>query len=92
MLCFHSFPHFRNRATALRHLAASLKPGGRLLIVHLAGSEQINAFHRQASGVVAGDLLPTANEWPVLLSSVGLELEHSEDRTDLLLVSAVSRS
>lgn len=88
VLCFHSFPHFRDPAAALRHLAASLKPGGQFLVVHLAGSEQINAFHRQAGGVVAGDLLPAASEWLDLLSNAGLELEHCEDQPALLLVIA----
>ncbi len=87
-LCFHSFPHFRDRAVALRHLAASLKPGGRLLIVHLAGSEQINAFHRQAGGEVAGDLLPAANQWRELLGAASLGMTSCEDSADLLWVEA----
>lgn len=87
-LCFHSFPHFRDPAAALRHLAASLKPVGRLFIVHLAGSEQINAFHRQTGGVIAGDLLPAANQWRDLLGPSGLRLRSCEDSADLLWVEA----
>ncbi len=88
-LCFHSFPHFRDRAAALRHLAASLKPGGRLWVVHLAGSAEVNAFHQQAGAVVAHDLLPAADEWAVLLGAAGLRPESCEDRADQLLVGAV---
>ncbi len=87
-LCFHSFPHFRDPAAALGSIARSLKPAGRVLILHLAGSEQINAFHRQAGAAVAADLLPARNGWPVLLAPAGLRLDACEDQPDLLWVEA----
>lgn len=88
-LCFQSFPHFRDRQAALRHLAGSLKPGGRLVILHLAGSEQVNAFHREVGGVVGADQLPAPAAWPDLLAGAGLRLHTLEDRPDLLWVEAV---
>jgi SAM-dependent methyltransferase len=88
-LCFQSFPHFRDRQAALRHLAESLKPGGRLVILHLAGSVQVNAFHREVGSVVGADQLPAASAWPELLTKAGLHLHALEDRPDLLWVEAV---
>lgn len=88
-LCYQSFPHFRDRQTALRHLARSLKPGGRLLILHLAGGAQVNAFHREVGGVVGADQLPAPAAWPDLLAGAGLRLYALEDRPDLLWVEAV---
>jgi ubiquinone/menaquinone biosynthesis C-methylase UbiE len=87
--CFHSFPHFRDPVAALKNLALGLKPGGRLLVVHLAGSEQINAFHRHhAGGAVARDFLPPNDEWPPLLNAAGFRLAALEDRTDLFWLEA----
>lgn len=86
--CFHAFPHFRDPAAALRHLRRALRPTGRLLIVHLAGSAALNAFHAQLGGPVGRDRLPPAPEWPALLAPAGLRLDHVVDRDDLFLLTA----
>lgn len=88
-LCFQSFPHFRDPAAALRHLAAALKPGGRLVVLHLAGRDQVNAFHRQLGGAVEQDELPAPDEWAPRLAEAGLRLVRYEDRPDLFCVEAV---
>ncbi len=88
VLCFHSFPHFRDQPAALRNLARALKPGGRLLVMHLSGSEAINAFHSGVGGAVSGDHLPNADAWPALLASAGLRLVSLIDRDDLFLLRA----
>jgi demethylmenaquinone methyltransferase/2-methoxy-6-polyprenyl-1,4-benzoquinol methylase len=87
--CFHVFPHFRDPAAALRHLALSLKPDGRLLVVHLAGSAQINEFHGGLDGPVCHDHLPPAADWLSLLQPVGLKLQQAIDQPDLFLIEAV---
>lgn len=87
--CFQSFPHFRDPAAALRHLAAALKPGGRLLILHLAGRDQVNAFHRQVGGAVGQDELPAPAEWAPRLAAAGFHRVRCEDRPDLFYVEAV---
>ncbi len=88
VLCFHSFPHFRDHPAALRNLARAMKPGGRLTVMHLAGSAAINAFHSSVGGVVSGDHLPTAAQWPPLLAAAGLRLGSLVDRADLFLLTA----
>jgi ubiquinone/menaquinone biosynthesis C-methylase UbiE len=87
--CFHAFPHFRDPRIALRHLAQVLTPGGRLLVLHLSGSEPLNSFHASLEGAVQGDRLPAASEWPGLLGDAGLELCAVTDQADLFLLEAV---
>jgi SAM-dependent methyltransferase len=87
-LCFQAFPHFRDKAAAVAHLARSLKEAGRLVVLHFAGSEKINSFHRQVGGAVGCDLLPERDEWSGLLAVAGLSIRALEDRADLFLMEA----
>jgi ubiquinone/menaquinone biosynthesis C-methylase UbiE len=88
ILCFHSFPHFRNKPAAVRNLARALRSSGRLIVMHLAGSREINAFHDQVGGAVHGDHLPSLDDWQTLLATVGLEIQQHVDRSDLFFLTA----
>jgi SAM-dependent methyltransferase len=88
VLCFHSFPHFRDQAAALRRIAGHLKPGGQLLVLHLLGSAQLNAFHHKVGGPVGHDQLPPASQWPERLRPVGLRVTEAADQEDLFLLRA----
>lgn len=89
VLCFHSFPHFRDPTAALRQINRLLKPGGQLLVLHLAGSAHLNAFHRQLAAPVCQDHLPAASDWPALLQPVSLNLVEALDHEGLFLVRAL---
>lgn len=91
ILCFHSFPHFRRPQAALTNFAGALKPGGRLIVMHLCGSDAVNAFHTEVGGAVAEDHLPAAADWPFLLDAAGLQLGSLTDCDDLFLLVAAPR-
>jgi len=88
VLCFNAFPHFRQKPAALRQMARALKPGGRLLILHLVGSAEINAFHQNLDAPVCNDLLPASDQWPNLLEAASLHLTSLVDQPDLFLLKA----
>jgi demethylmenaquinone methyltransferase/2-methoxy-6-polyprenyl-1,4-benzoquinol methylase len=88
-LCFQSFPHFRDKLRALKNLRRRLRSGGELIILHLQGSAELNAFHGQLSHPVCHDHLPPPHLWPDLLARCGFRLGSLTDRPDLFLLKAV---
>lgn len=87
-LCFHSFPHFRDQSSALRNLSRAMKTGGCLIVMHIAGSRQINRFHAGIEGPVRSDTLPQCDDWAGLLKQAGMELVSLIDREDLFFLKA----
>jgi len=88
-LCFHSFPHFRDQAAALSSLSAALRPSGRLIVMHLRSSAELNAFHDSVGGAVAGDHLPVGEAWEPLLTGAGLRTARLIDKPGLFFLRAV---
>ena len=88
VFCFHCFPHFRDQPAALSNLARAMKPEGRLIVMHLAGSERINHFHSGIEGPVAADVLPEGSAWPALLEGAALEPALLLDQDDLFFLEA----
>ncbi|MBN1553271.1 MAG: class I SAM-dependent methyltransferase [Phycisphaerae bacterium] len=88
ILCFHSFPHFRDQSAALERFARAVKPHGRLIVMHLAGSEHINHFHASLEGAVGGDMLPVGEQWTPLLQKAGWEATRHIDRENLFFLEA----
>lgn len=92
ILCFHSFPHFRDQPAALKNFARAVKPDGRLIVMHLAGSDHINEFHAAIEGPVSGDVLPVGDDWPPLLEAAGLRQTKLIDQHDLFFLEAARAS
>ncbi|MBN2187162.1 MAG: methyltransferase domain-containing protein [Dehalococcoidia bacterium] len=88
-MCNSVFPHFNNKAQALKEIARVLKSSGRLVICHTTGREAINRFHQSVGGVVANDLLPDESQMKELMSQAGLAITHLEDSPKRYLAMAV---
>ena len=84
--CMHVVPHLRDHLQALRRLTRALKPGGRLIVLHLIGRERVNAIHAHSGGAVAGDRLPDPDHWRSLTNACGLSISRLDDRDDLFLL------
>ena len=88
IVCNSTFPHFLDKAAALRDMRRVLKDGGRLLICHPRGREAVNAIHQSMGGAVANDLLPAEPEMRTLLVEADLENAEICDRPDQYWVLA----
>jgi ubiquinone/menaquinone biosynthesis C-methylase UbiE len=88
VFCFNAFPHFRDKAAALRNIAKCLVRSGIFTVLHLAGREKLNAFHKGLREPICFDLLPTKQEWIELLEKNQLQLSVFEDEESLFLLQA----
>jgi len=91
VFCMHVAPHFRDHSEAMRRLARALKPGGRLIVLHLIGRNRVNAVHSDAGGPVANDHLPDLEDWNKLLAKSPLRLSQCVDDEQLFLLIADRR-
>ena len=88
VLCFHAFPHFRDKLRALRNIRNLLASGGQLVILHLAGSAELKEFHAQLSHPVCHDHMPPQDLWPEMLAGCDLRLVSLTDQLGLFLLKA----
>jgi len=87
-ICNSVFPHFGDKAKALKEIARVLRNGGRLAICHAMSREMINQLHQSIGGAVANDLLPDEFQLKGLIKQAGLRITHFEDVPERYLVIA----
>ena len=79
VMCNSAFPHFGDKAGALKEMARVLRDNGRLVICHTASRDRINQFHQSIGGAVGADLLPDEDELAKLTKHAGLKIRYLED-------------
>jgi hypothetical protein len=72
----------------LKNLARCLKSEGRLIVMHLRGRAEINAFHRRVGGAVGGDFLPADDHWEKWLAEANMKLGKIIDSPELFFLRA----
>jgi ubiquinone/menaquinone biosynthesis C-methylase UbiE len=87
-ICNSAFPHFSDKARALKEIARVLKNTGRLVICHTMSREMINQLHQSIGGAVANDLLPDEFQLRRLIKQARLKITHFEDGPERYLVIA----
>jgi len=83
VICHNSFPHFADKAAALKALAGLVRGGGHLLILHDLSREKVNAIHSDGGAAIQHDLLPAGEETGRMMRRAGfgaVEVEDSEER------------
>jgi len=88
VLCNSVFPHFSDKAKALKEITRVLRNNGRLAICHTMSRKMINQLHQSIGGVIANDLLPDEFRLRELIKKVGLNIIHFEDSPERYLVIA----
>jgi len=86
VICHNSFPHFTDKQIALDSIAATLLPGGHLLILHDLSRQEVNHIHSNGGEAIKDDLLPPGDETMRLLLKSGFEAIQVEDTPDHYLV------
>ena len=87
-ICNSAFPHFDDKAMALKEIARVLRNNGRLVICHTMSRTMINQLHQSIGGAVANDLLPDEFQLRRLIKQAGLRVTHFEDGPERYLVIA----
>jgi len=91
-ICNSVFPHFTDKARALKEIVRVLRNNGRLVICHTMSREMINQLHQSIGGAVANDLLPHEFQLRELIKQAGLRVTHFEDSPERYLVIAEKRA
>jgi len=90
VVCYSSFPHFRDKPKAFAEMYRVLKKGGRLSICHTSSREKINEIHHSIE-VVQHDTIPEKDEMLAMLKQAGFTEIQIEDGSESYLASAVKR-
>jgi ubiquinone/menaquinone biosynthesis C-methylase UbiE len=88
VVCYASFPHFRNKPAALREINRVLKKGGWLFICHTSGRMFLNRMHGRVPEL-SHDLIPEREEMVQMLGAAGFGEINIRDETDYYLALAV---
>jgi len=76
IFCFSCFPHFQNKAKALRSMTSVLKTGGWLLLAHFDSPEALNHYHASSGKVVMHDRMPDEAAMRSLFTNAELTIVH----------------
>lgn len=91
VFCYNAFPHFRDKAAALKNIARSLKKNGVLIILHFIGRDALNNMHRQVGGAVQNDELPSASDLETMLTTAGFSVQKMQDEPELFFAKAIKK-
>ena len=87
VVCYSSFPHFKNRPGALGEIYRLLKKGGKLFLCHTSSRVEINRIHRQIA-TLADDTIPDSHEMRAMISAAGFADINISDTEESYLASA----
>jgi ubiquinone/menaquinone biosynthesis C-methylase UbiE len=87
-VCYSVFPHFNDKAKALKEIHRLLKKEGKVYICHTSSREHINKVHRNMPEV-CNHLLPGKNEMRRLLTTAGFQDITVIDSADYYLARAM---
>jgi len=91
VVCYSSFPHFRDKPKALAEMNRVTKTGGRLFICHTSSRATINEIHLSIPAV-QNDIIPDEDEMRIMLSMAGFtDIKIADERESYLASARKSR-
>ena len=87
VVCYSSFPHFRDKPKAFAEISRVVKTKGWLFICHTSSRDTINQIHRSIPAV-QNDTIPDENEMRAILSMAGFTDIEIDDGNESYLASA----
>jgi demethylmenaquinone methyltransferase/2-methoxy-6-polyprenyl-1,4-benzoquinol methylase len=82
VISFAAFAHFSHKDETIRQANMMLKPGGRIIIIHLHGRTDLAKMHHQVGGPIDRDELPSPDELKDMFDRghfTGYELTDTKD-------------
>ncbi len=81
IICYSSFPHFSDQKLFLQVAARALRPEGKLAIIHLGSSDEINGMHSDmGDSPVAQDTLPSIRDLTTMAQDISLAVQTSQEQ------------
>ena len=80
VIAFHVIPHIQGKYRAIKECWRVLKPYGKLAIIHLHGSQEINAIHAEIGGTVENHKLQSGEQMERMLKKANFEIQDMVDR------------
>jgi ubiquinone/menaquinone biosynthesis C-methylase UbiE len=80
IIAFHVFPHIHHKVQALQECRRVMRPGGKLGIIHLHSSHEINSIHAEIGGTIKHHTLPPGARMNSLLRGLRYAVETSIDQ------------
>ena len=87
---FSAFPHFSNQQQALDEAHRVLKPGGKIVIIHLVSSKEVSELHHKIGGAVEHDERPAEDKLRQMFDASKFTNASIEDHTGIYLAVAVN--
>lgn len=87
VVCYSTFPHFKDKPRALAEINRVTKSGGKLFICHTSSRDTINRLHHGIPAV-QDDIIPGEDEMRLMLSEAGFTSIIIEDEGESYLAHA----
>lgn len=89
ILCYSSFPHFKDKSKIIKIFSKNLKPKGQLVIAHSDCRGKINHIHKHGGVEIEKDLIPSKNKMKDMLNDARLKIKEFIDDDKMYMIRAV---
>lgn len=89
VIVHNAYPHFLDKQALISAISRALKPGGRFVIAHSDGREQINTCHHKLDVVISEKLRPVEEEAELFDDAFNIDIRI--DEPDIYILSGTRK-